>query len=261
MKKTVSVMPCLDVRKGRVVKGIHFVDLIDAGDPVELAVGYEADGADELGFFDINATREKRKMDLSVVRRIVESVKIPVMAGGGLRTLADIEAVLEAGAKMVGLTTEAFLNPAFVSEAVKQFGPKVIGVGFDAERNDQMPSTREIYIEGGTKATGMDALEFARQMEGLGIGRLMPNSKPGDGTKYGYDLDLIRGVADATKLPTVASGGAGKLIHFLEAVKEGHASVVLAASVFHFKIFTVRQVKAYLASQQVAVHNPPLAKM
>ncbi len=261
MKKTVSLMPCLDVQKGRVVKGIHFVDLIDAGDPVALAAAYEADGADELGFFDISATREKRRTAFDVLRRVTEAVKIPVMAAGGLRTVAEIEAALEAGAQTIGLTSAAFLNPTLVEEAAKQFGPKIIGVAIDAERNQKMPSEREVYIEGGTKPTGVDALEFAKQMAGLGIGRLMPNSKPGDGAKRGYDLDLIRGVADVSKLPTVASGGAGKLIHFLEAVKEGHARVLLAASVFHFNLFTVRQVKAYLASEGVAVHNPPTARM
>lgn len=261
MKKTVSLMPCLDIRNGRVVKGIHFVDLIDAGDPVALATAYEADGADELGFFDIMATREKRRPAFDVLRRVTEAVRIPVMAGGGLQTVADVEAALEAGASRIGLTSAAFLTPSLVPEAVKAFGPEVIGVAMDAERNPKMPSNREIYIEGGSKATGVDALEFARQMAGLGIGRLLPNSKPGDGSKRGYDLDLIRGVSDATTLPTVASGGAGKLIHFLEAVKEGHARVLLAASVFHFNIFTVRQVKTYLAGQGISLHNPPVPKM
>lgn len=261
MKKIVSIMPCLDVSKGRVVKGIHFVDLIDAGDPVALANRYQEEGADELGLFDITASREKRRPDFALLRRVAEAASIPVMAGGGLRTLVDVEAALEAGAQSVCLTSEAFLNPSLVTEAVKQFGPSVIGVAIDAERNFKMPSTREVYIQGGTTPTGMDALEFAKQIAGLGIGRLLPNSKPGDGSKRGYDLDLIRGVADATKLPTIASGGAGKLIHFLEAVKEGHAQTLLAASVFHFNIFTVRQVKAYLASQGLKLHNPPVAKM
>jgi len=261
MKKTVSIMPCLDVRKGRVVKGIHFSDLIDAGDPVVLATAYEVDGADELGFFDITATREKRQTDFEALRRVTEAVSIPVMAGGGLRTVADMEAVLEAGGASVCLTSEAFLNPALVAEAVKEFGPKVVGVAIDAERNPKMPSCREIYIQGGRKPTGVDALEFVKQIAGSGIGRLLPNSKPGDGSKHGYDLDLIRGVADLSKLPTIASGGAGKLIHFLEAVKEGHAQTLLAASVFHFNIFTVQQVKTYLASQKVKLHNPPIAKM
>jgi len=261
MNKTVSIMPCLDVRNERVVKGIHFRDLIDAGDPVSLAKGYEADGADELGYFDIMATRENRQIDCSMLRRVTEAVKLPVMAGGGLQSLADIEAALSAGAASVGLTSAAFLNPDLVVDAVQQFGSDVISVAIDAERNLKMPSTREVYIQGGRKSTGVDALEFAKQMAGLGIGRLLPNSKPGDGSRRGYDLDLIRGVADLSKLPTVASGGAGKLVHFLEAVKEGHAQTLLAASVFHFNIFTVRQVKAYLANQGVKLHNPPVAEM
>jgi len=261
MKNIVSIMPCLDVRNGRVVKGIHFVDLIDAGDPVVLAARYKSEGADELGFFDTTAFREKRQPDFGLLRQVTEAAQIPVMAGGGVRTLADVEAALEAGARSVCLTSEAFLNPSLVTEAVKQFGSSVISVAIDAERNFKMPSTREVYIQGGTKSTGVDALEFAKQMAGLGIGRLLPNSKPGDGSKRGYDLDLIRGVADASQLPTTASGGAGKLIHFLEAVKEGHARTLLAASVFHFNIFTVRQIKAYLANQGVKLHNPPVAKM
>jgi imidazole glycerol-phosphate synthase subunit HisF len=261
MKNIVSIMPCLDVSHGRVVKGIHFADLIDAGDPVALATRYQSEGADELGFFDTTASREKRPPDFALLRRVAEAAQLPVMAGGGLQTLADVEAALEAGARSICLTSAAFLKPSLVEEAVQHFGAEVIGVSIDAERNSEMPSTREVYIQGGEKPTGVDALEFAKRMAGLGIGRLLPCSKPGDGSKRGYDLDLIRGVADTTKLPTVASGGAGKLIHFLEAVKEGHARTLLAASVFHFNIFTVRQVKTFLANQGVKLHNPPVARM
>jgi imidazole glycerol-phosphate synthase subunit HisF len=261
MKKFVCIMPCLDIRAGRVVKGIHFADLIDAGDPVVLATTYEAAGADGLGFLDIDATLDKRKAAFDLLRRVTSAVKIPVTVGGGIRSLADVEIALAAGAKKVSICSAAFRDPAFVAAAVKQFGGKVIEVAIDADRNAKLPSHREVYIDGGHTPTGVDAVEFAKQLADLGVGSLLPTSKPGDGTKRGYDLDLIRGIAEATRLPTVASGGAGKLIHFLEAVREGHASTLLAASVFHFGIFTVMQVKAYLTSQGVAIHNPPIAKM
>ncbi|MDD2519661.1 MAG: HisA/HisF-related TIM barrel protein [Kiritimatiellae bacterium] len=257
MKKTIHIMPCLDIRDGRVVKGIHFVDLIDAGDPVACASAYEASGADELGFLDITATVEKRGTVFDVLRRVTEAVTIPVTVGGGIRTPADVEAALAAGAAKVSISSAAFRDPDFVAEAVKQFGGKRIVLAIDADRNRKLPSQREVYIDGGRTPTGTDAVEFAKRMAGLGVGEMLPTSKLGDGSKKGYDLDLIRGIADATKLPTVASGGAGKLIHFLEAVKEGHASTLLAASVFHFGMFTVQQVKVYLAGRGVPVRNPP----
>jgi cyclase len=257
MKKTIHIMPCLDIRDGRVVKGIHFVDLIDAGDPVACASAYEASGADELGFLDITATVEKRRTVFDVLRWVTEAVTIPVTVGGGIRTPADVEAALAAGAAKVSISSAAFRDPDFVAEAVKQFGGKRIVLAIDADRNRKLPSQREVYIDGGRTPTGTDAVEFAKRMAGLGVGEMLPTSKLGDGSKKGYDLDLIRGIADATKLPTVASGGAGKLIHFLEAVKEGHASTLLAASVFHFGMFTVQQVKVYLAGRGVPVRNPP----
>lgn len=261
MKRTVNIMPCLDMRGGRVVKGIHFVDLVDAGDPVACATAYEASGADELGFLDITATVEQRRTTFDVLRRVTAAVKIPVTVGGGIRSLADVEAALEAGAKKVSISSAAFRAPAFVAEAVKTFGGKFIVAAIDVDRNGKLPSRREVYVDGGRTPTGADAVEFAKKMADLGVGSLLPTSKLGDGSKRGYDLELIRAMADATKLPTVASGGAGKLIHFLEAVKEGHASTLLAASVFHFGTFTVRQVKAYLAGQGVGVHNPPIQKL
>ncbi len=254
-------MPCLDICGGRVVKGIHFVDLIDAGDPVACATAYEASGADELGFLDITATVEKRRTVFDVLRRVTEAVKIPVTVGGGIRSLADVEAALAAGAAKVSISSAAFRTPVFVAEAVREFGGGLMVVAIDADRNPKLPSKREVYIDGGRTPTGVDAVEFAKDMAGLGVGEMLPTSKLGDGSKRGYDLDLIRGIADATKLPTVASGGAGKLIHFLEAVKEGHASTLLAASVFHFGTFTVQQVKVYLAGQGIPVRNPPVMKM
>ena len=261
MKRTVNIMPCLDMRDGRVVKGIHFADLVDAGDPVACATAYEADGADELGFLDIAATVEKRRTMFDVLKRVTAAVKIPVTVGGGIRALADVEAALAAGAKKVSISSAAFRDPAFVAAAVKHFGGAAIVAAIDVDRNPRLPSKREVYVDGGRTPTGADAVEFAKKLADLGVGEMLPTSKMGDGAKRGYDLELIRAIADATKLPTVASGGAGKLIHFLEAVKEGHASTLLAASVFHFGIFTVRQVKAYLVGQKVGVHNPPIPKL
>ncbi len=251
-------MPCLDIRGGRVVKGIHFIDLIDAGDPVACAQAYEASGADALGFLDITATVENRRTVFDVLRRVAAAVKIPVTLGGGIRSLADVEAALEAGAKKVSISSAAFRDAGFVAEAVRRFGGATIVAAIDADINEKLPSQREVYIDGGRTPTGVDAVEFARKMADLGVGEMLPTSKIGDGSKRGYDLELIRGIADGTQLPTVASGGAGKLIHFLEAVKEGHASTLLAASVFHFGTFTVQQVKAYLAGEGVPVLRPPV---
>ena len=261
MKKMISLMPCLDMRNGRVVKGIHFGDMIDVGDPVEFAVAYEASGADGLGFLDIAATGEKRPAMIDVLGRVAAAVKIPVTAGGGVQTLADVEAAMAAGAKKVAICSAAVRDPEFVAAAVARFGSKSIVVAIDADRSAKLSSHREVVIDGGQTKTGLDAVEFAKRMADLGVGEILPTSKMGDGAKRGYDLDLIRGIADATKLPTAASGGAGKLIHFLEAVKEGHASTLLAASVFHFGTFTVQQVKAYLTGQGVAVHNPRVGSM
>lgn len=261
MKKTIQIMPCLDIQGGRVVKGIHFVDLIDAGDPVACAKAYEESGADVLGFLDITATIEKRRTVFDVLQRVTEVVQIPVVVGGGIQTLADIEAALAAGAAKVSISSAAFRDRDFVAAAVKQFGGQTIVLAIDADRNDRLPSRREVFIDGGRTPTGMDAVEFAKQMAGVGVGEMLPTSKVGDGAKRGYDLDLIRAIVDATQLPTVASGGAGKLVHFVEAVKEGHASTLLAASVFHFGTFTVQQVKAYLAGNGVAVRNPPSTRL
>ena len=261
MKKPIQIMPCLDIQGGRVVKGIHFVDLIDAGDPVACAIAYEASGADKLGFLDITATLEKRRTVFDMLQRVTEAVKIPVIVGGGIQTLADIEAALAAGAAKVSISSAAFRNRDFMAMAVKEFGGKTIILAIDADRNDQLPSRREVFIDGGRTPTGMDAVEFAKEMAGVGVGEMLPTSKLGDGAKRGYDLDLIRAIVDGTKLPTVASGGAGKLVHFLEAVKEGHASTLLAASVFHFGTFTVQQVKAYLVGNGVAVRNPPVVRV
>ncbi|MBQ9344661.1 MAG: imidazole glycerol phosphate synthase subunit HisF [Kiritimatiellae bacterium] len=249
----ISIMPCLDIRDARVVKGVHFVDIRDAGDPVECARNYEQAGADELGFLDITATVEGRRTIFDVLRRVTEAVRIPVTLGGGIKSLADVESAFAAGAAKVSISSAAFRDPGFVAEAVRQFGGERIVIAIDADRNEALPSKREVYIDGGRTPTGADAVEFALKMAGLGAGTMLPTSKLGDGTKAGYDLELTRGIADATHLPTIASGGAGTLEHFLAGVKEGHASTLLAASVFHFGILGVGAVKAYLREHGVAV--------
>ena len=257
MSEAIRIMPCLDIQNGRVVKGIHFTDLIDAGDPVESAVTYEKAGADELGFLDITATLERRGLVIDVLRAVTSAIQVPVTVGGGIRTVSDVERVLEAGAARVSISSAAYRNPAFIGEAAREFGRDAIVLSIDADINPAMPSRREVFVDGGRTPTGTDAVEFARRMAGAGAGMILPTSKLGDGAKKGYDLDLIRDVREATGLPTIASGGAGKLIHFLEAIREGHASVLLAASVFHFGTFTIQQVKAYLAGEGYNVINPP----
>ncbi len=252
-KEPIHVMPCLDIREGRVVKGVHFVDIRDAGDPVECARSYEAAGADELGFLDITATVEGRRTLFDVLARVTSAVKVPVTVGGGIKSMENVEAALKAGAAKVSISSAAFRDPAFVAEAVKEFGGERVVIAIDADVNEALPSRREVYIDGGRTATGADAVEFALRMAGIGAGTMLPTSKLGDGTKAGYDLELTRGIADATGLPTVASGGAGTLGDFLKGVTEGHAATLLAASVFHFGTFTVAQVKDYLRANGIAV--------
>lgn len=251
----VNIMPCLDIRAGRVVKGVHFVDIVDAGDPVACAAAYEESGADELGFLDITATIEGRRTLFDVLARVTAAVKIPVTVGGGIKSMADIESAFAAGAAKVSISTAAWRNPAFVEEAVKTFGGEKITVAIDVDANESLPSKREVYVDGGRTATGGDAVEFAKRMAGIGAGTILPTSKAGDGTRNGYDVELIRMLADATGKSVVASGGAGTLEHFRDAVLKGHADTLLAASVFHFGTFTVRQVKAYLAEQGIRVHG------
>lgn len=247
----VSVIPCLDIQGGRVVKGVHFVDLVDAGDPVQAARAYSEGGADEIAFLDITATVEGRKTTLDVLRRVADVVEVPLAVGGGIKTLDDIRAVLDCGVSSVSISSAAFRNPEMVADAVREFGSEAVIVAIDADHSDECPSSREVYIDGGRTATGRDAVEFAETMADLGVGRLLPTSKKTDGTRDGYDIALTRGIADATGLPVIASGGAGKLEHFLEAVAEGHARAVLAASVFHFGVFSIQQVKEYLAVRGV----------
>jgi cyclase len=249
----VRVIPCLDMKDGRVVKGVHFVQLRDAADPVEAARAYSEGGADEIGFLDITATVEKRRTMFDVLKKVAAVVKVPLTVGGGIKSMRNIEEALASGASSVSISSAAFRNPAMVKQAVKRFGSSKIVTAIDADASSALPSGREVYIDGGRTATGKDAVEFAREMAALGVGQILPTSKATDGTKQGYDLQLTRAIADATKLPVIASGGAGKLEHFYEAVAEGHASAVLAASVFHFGVFTIRQVKEYLKQRGVEV--------
>jgi len=253
----IRIIPCLDMKEGRVVKGVHFVSLRDAADPVEAARAYAQGGADEIAFLDITATVEKRRTMFDVLQKVAAVIDVPLTVGGGIKSLEDIQEALKSGATAVSISSAAYRNPRLVREAVACFGSEKIIIAIDADANASCPSGREVYIDGGRTATGKDAVEFAREMAALGVGQILPTSKATDGTKEGYDIQLTRAIADATGLPVIASGGAGKLEHFYEAVAEGHAQAVLAASVFHFGIFTVRQVKKYLHQRGLPVNWQP----
>lgn len=249
----VKVIPCLDIKDGRVVKGVHFVELRDAADPVEAAQAYSAGGADAIAFLDITATVENRRTKFDVIKRVAAAVKVPLIAGGGITCSLDIEEAMAAGANAVTISSAAYRNPEMIEEAVKRFGSDRIIIAIDADVSDTLPSEREVYIDGGRTPTGEDAVGFAMRMREVGAEQFLPTSKAADGTKAGFDLQLTRQIADATNRTVIASGGAGTLEHFHQAVVEGHAKAVLAASVFHFGVFTVRQVKEYLKSKGVPV--------
>ena len=249
----VKIMPCLDMKNGRVVKGIRFTDLTDAGDPVGNATFYQQEGADELAVLDIAATIENRKTRLEWVRNVSSVIDIPLTVGGGISELGDIELLLEAGADKVSINSAAVNRPALVQEAAKKFGSECMTVAIDGRRNQQMPSGFELVISGGTKPVGKDAVEWAKQCEALGASVILPTSMDGDGTQAGYDLEFTRAIAEAVQLPIVASGGAGKLQDFSDAVKKGKASILLAASVFHFRILSIRQVKEHLRDHGIEV--------
>jgi len=251
---TIKIMPCLDMKEGRVVKGIHFVDLKEAGDPVENAAFYEKEGADELAMLDIAATVEDRKTRLEWVRNVASVIKIPLTVGGGISTLEDIELVLKAGADKVSMNSAAVRNPDLVGQASKTFGKEKITIAVDAKRNKAMPSGFELVVSGGTKPVGKDAVAWAKQCQELGAGVILPTSMDGDGTQAGYDLEFTRAVADAVSLPVVASGGAGKLEHFYEGVAKGGAQILLAASVFHYRLLRIKEVKEYLRKKGLHVN-------
>jgi len=252
--KTINIMPCLDMKEGRVVKGIHFVDLKDAGDPVESAARYQKEGADELAMLDIAATLENRKTRLEWIRNVSSVIEIPLTVGGGISSLEDIELVLEAGAGKISMNSAAVKNPQLIQDAAGQFGSERITVAIDARRNQEMQSGFELVVSGGTKPVAQDAVAWAKECQRLGAGVILPTSMDGDGTKAGYDLEFTKAISDAVDLPVVASGGAGKLEHFYEAVAEGGAQVLLAASVFHYRILGIREVKEYLKSKGLQVN-------
>jgi cyclase len=251
---TVKIMPCLDMKEGRVVKGIHFVDLKDAGDPVENAAYYQTEGADELAMLDIAATIENRKTRLEWVKNVSSVVDIPLTVGGGISTLGDIEMVLEAGATKVSMNSAAVKDPDLVRRATAQFGPEKVTVAIDARRNKEMPSGFELVVSGGTKPVGQDAIAWAKQCQELGAGAILPTSMDGDGTQAGYDLEFTKAISDAVVLPIIASGGAGTLEHFYEGVVQGGAQILLAASVFHYRLLSIRQVKEYLRDKGLQVN-------
>ncbi|MEJ0011380.1 MAG: imidazole glycerol phosphate synthase subunit HisF [Bauldia sp.] len=250
MTLKVRVIPCLDVKDGRVVKGVRFVDLTDAGDPVEAARAYDAAGADELCFLDITASHEKRGTILDVVARTAEQCFMPVTVGGGVRTVADVRALLLAGADKVSINTGAIERRAVVREASEKFGAQAIVVAIDAKR---VGDHFEIFTHGGRNATGLDAVRYAAEVAALGAGEILLTSMDRDGTGDGFDLELTRAVADAVPIPVVASGGVGNLDHFTDGVRQGHASAVLAASIFHFGTFTIRQAKEHMAAAGIPV--------
>ena len=247
----IRIIPCLDVKDGRVVKGVNFVDLRDAGDPVEAAAAYDAAGADELCFLDITASHEARGILLDIVTRTAERCFMPLTVGGGVRTLDDVRKLLLAGADKVSINTAAVARPEFVSEAAEKVGSQAVVVAVDAKRS--APGRFEVFTHGGRKPTGLDAVEWAREMARRGAGEILLTSMDRDGTKQGFDCELTRAVADAVPVPVIASGGVGALEHFVAGVRDGHASALLAASVFHFGTFSIAQVKAALAAAGIPV--------
>ena len=252
MGQQVSIMPCLDMQNGRVVKGVHFVDIKDAGDPVACAKAYCEAGADELALLDITATVENRPTMLDVVWRTAEAVTVPFTVGGGIRDVASAAEVIEAGADKVSVSSAAFRKPQVIAEMVKTLGRERVTVAIDVDVNKSLPSGYEVYVDGGRTATGADAIEWARRVDGFGVPVILPTSKAGDGARTGYDLPVIRAMAQACSAAIVASGGAGKLEHFLEAVEAG-ATILLAASVFHFHIIDIGELKAYLRGKGINV--------
>lgn len=249
------IIPCLDVDCGRVVKGIRFVSLVDAGDPVEQAKRYDAEGADELTFLDITASSDKREIVSELVRRVADEVFIPFTVGGGLRSLEDVRAILRAGADKVSLNTAAIENPELITAGAETFGSQCMVVAIDARRRSasEVDQGWEVFTHGGRRSIGWDAIEWAQRAEQLGAGEILLTSMNCDGTRNGYDIELTRATSSAVRIPVIASGGAGKLEHFHEALTEGGASAVLAASLFHFGEFTIGQVKEYLRERGVTV--------
>lgn len=256
------IIPCLDVKKGRVVKGIKFSNLQDAGDPVEAALFYDREGADELTFLDITASHEQRKIIIDVVKKTAEKVFMPLTVGGGIRTMSDIRALLKAGADKVSINTAAIKEPEFVERASRRFGSQCIVVAIDAKRKaanngeqNKLHSVWEIYTHGGRHSTGIDAIEWAKKMEEYGAGEILLTSMDRDGTKQGYDIELTKAVAEVVSIPVIASGGVGTLEHLYEGLTAGKADAVLAASIFHFREYSIKQAKDYLKEKEVIVRD------
>ena len=247
------VIPCLDVKNGRLVKGVNFVDLKDVGDPAQVGAAYSQAGADELVFLDITATLEKRKTLIDVVKRTVKNILVPLTVGGGIKSIQDIEDLMEIGVSKVSINTAAVQNPELLKEAARQFGGEKIIVAIDTHSSSQVPSTFEVLVSGGTKPTGIDAVEWAGRVEDLGAGAILPTSIDTDGTQTGYDIAMTRAIADAVNLPVVASGGAGTLEHLYQAITQGKADAVLVASIVHFGKYTIAQIKEYLAGRGIPV--------
>jgi len=248
------IIPCLDVKDGRLVKGINFVRLEDVGDPAENAAAYSAAGADELVFLDITATIEKRKTLLDAVKRTVERISVSLTVGGGINSCERIEELMDIGASKVSINTAAVRNPDFVEEAANEFGSEKITIAIDTRSNPELPSGFEVMVSGGTVGTEIDAVQWAKRVEGLGAGAILPTSMDTDGTQAGYDIPMTKAIADAVALPVIASGGAGTLEHLYQAIVDAGADAVLVASIAHFGKYTIRQMKEYLSQRQVPVN-------
>jgi len=249
------IIPCLDVKDGRLVKGVHFVELKDVGDPAEIGARYADEGADEIVFLDITATVEKRKTMVDVVRRTAKGISVPLAVGGGIRSIQDIEDLLDAGVSKVSINTAAVRNPNLIEESAKKFGSKCIVVAIDTSKSDSLPSGFEVMVSGGREGTGIDAVEWAKKVEGLGAGEILPTSMDTDGVQNGYDIPMTKAIAEAVSLPVIASGGAGNLDHLYEAITEGKADAVLVASVFHFRKHTIAEAKDFLSKKGIPVRK------
>jgi len=248
------IIPCLDVKDGRLVKGVNFVNLKDVGDPAENGAAYSDAGADELVFLDITATLENRQTMIDAVKRTVERISIPLTVGGGIRGIDDVQALLDIGISKVSINTAAVRNPEIIQQAAEKFGSEKITVAIDTRKSDTLPSGFEVTVRGGTEGAGIDAVEWAAKAESLGAGAILPTSMDTDGMQTGYDIPMTRAIADAVSVPVIASGGAGALEHLYEAITEARADAVLVASIAHFGTFTIRQMKEYLAERGIPVN-------